>query len=150
MVWFNLTWIQLHGLPNIPSLEGKTPTEVFLSRLKLNLVFYSIGGNLGKINSFAGVDPADLTGGVFNLANLLEGNNLLCFVFEVLKFASPNALSGLYKTLAEPLEWVTNVVAEPLLNMTCPAFEDLQMGGKPIWEALKDDFPGAMKGDGAF
>jgi hypothetical protein len=114
------------------------------------LVFYSIGGNLGKINSFAGVDPADLTGGVFNLANLLEGNNLLCFVFEVLKFASPNALSGLYKTLAEPLEWVTNVVAEPLLNMTCPAFEDLQMGGKPIWEALKDDFPGAMKGDGAF
>lgn len=102
------------------------------------------------MNSFAGVDPADLTGGVLNLTNLLEGNNLLCFVFEVLKFASPNALSGLYKTLAEPLEFITNVVAEPLLNLTCPAFADLQMGGKPIWEALKNDFPGALKADRAF
>lgn len=150
MVLFNSTWTQSHGSPNTPNLEGKTPTEGFLSRPKLILAFYSIGGNLGKVNSFAGVDLSDLTGGVFNLANLLEGNNLLCFVFEVLKFASPNALSGLYKTLAEPLEFVTNVVAEPLLNLTCPAFKDLQMGGKPLWEALKDDFPGAMKGDGAF
>lgn len=105
---------------------------------------------MGKVNSFTGVDPGDLTGGVFNLANILEGNNLLCFVFEVLKFASPNALSGLYTTLAEPLEFITNILAVPLLNITCPAFEDLQMGGKPIWEALQNDFPGALKSGRAF
>ncbi|CAI7597002.1 unnamed protein product [Penicillium pancosmium] len=146
------------GWERIPENWYKTPIDYGLVQLNLDTIAWiakypelgSIGGNLGKVNSFAGVDLSDLTGGVFNLANLLEGNNLLCFVFEVLKFASPNALSGLYKTLAEPLEFVTNVVAEPLLNLTCPAFKDLQMGGKPLWEALKDDFPGAMKGDGAF
>lgn len=105
---------------------------------------------MGKVNSFAGVDPADLTGGVLNLTNILEDNNLLCFVFEVLKFASPNALSGIYKTLSEPLEFITEALAEPLLNVTCPAFQDLQMGGKPIWEALQDDFPGALKSGRAF
>jgi hypothetical protein len=86
-----------------------------------------------------------LTGGVLNLTTLLEGNNLLCLVFEVLKFAGPNSLGGLYSTIAEPLEFVTNMLSVPLLNLSCPAFKDLQMGGKPIWEALKDDFPGAMK-----
>jgi len=105
----------------------------------------SVGGNTGTVNSFTGINPEDLTGGVLNLTTLLEGNNLLCLVFEVLKFASPNALGGLYSTLAGPLEFVTNALSVPLLNLTCPAFKDLQMGGKPIWEALKDHFPGASK-----
>lgn len=102
------------------------------------------------MNSFAGVDLGNLTGGVFNLGNLLEGNNLLCFAFEVLKFAGPNALSGLFKSLAEPLEFITNALSVPLLNVTCPAFKDLQMGGKPFWEVMQNDFPGAMKSGGAF
>jgi len=66
-------------------------------------------------------------------------------VFEVLKFAGPNALDGLYSTLAEPIEWVTKILAVPLLNVTCPAFQDLQMGGKPFWEAMKNEYPGAAK-----
>ena len=105
---------------------------------------------MGKVNSFTGVDPADLTGGVFNLMNLLEGNNLLCFVFEVLKFASPNSLASLYTTLAEPLDFVTNLVSVSLFNFTCPAFQDLQMGGKPFWEAIQNEFPGALKSGRAF
>lgn len=105
---------------------------------------------MGKVNSFTGVDPADLTGGVFNLTNLLESNNLLCFVFEVLKFASPNALASLYTTLAGPLDFVTNLVSMSLINFTCPAFQDLQLGGKPFWEAIQNDFPGALKSGRAF
>lgn len=105
----------------------------------------SIGGNTGEVDSFTGVDTSDLTGGIFNLTNLLEDNNLLCFVSEVLKFASPNALSGIYKTLAEPLEFVTKALDVPLLNLTCPAFKDLQVGGRPFWDAIQNDFPGAMK-----
>lgn len=100
---------------------------------------------MGKVDSFAGVDLGDVTDGVLNLAGLLKDNNLLCFVTEVLKFASPNALSGIYSTVAKPLEFVTNILAVPLLNLTCPAFQDLQMGGNPLWEALQDTFPGALK-----
>ncbi|OQD82321.1 hypothetical protein PENANT_c022G01727 [Penicillium antarcticum] len=152
----NLTYRE--GWERIPENWYKTPVDYGLIQLNLDTIDWfgkypqlgSVGGNTGSVNSFAGVDPADLTGGVLNLATLLEGNNLLCFVFEVLKFASPSALSGLYKTISEPLEFITNVLSVPLLNMTCPAFQDLQIGGKPIWEALQNDFPGAMKSERAF
>ncbi|KAJ5350648.1 hypothetical protein N7541_008375 [Penicillium brevicompactum] len=147
----NLTYRE--GWERIPDNWYKTPVDWGLIQLNLDTIDWilkypelgSVGGNTGTVNSFTGIDPADLTGGVLNLTTLLEGNNLLCFVMEVLKFASPNALGGLYSTLAGPLEFVTNILSVPLLNLTCPAFGDLQMGGKPIWEALKDDFPGALK-----
>jgi hypothetical protein len=35
--------------------------------------FLSVGGNTGKVNTFTGISPTDLTGGVFNGATLLEG-----------------------------------------------------------------------------
>ncbi|KAJ5120035.1 hypothetical protein N7448_010704 [Penicillium atrosanguineum] len=152
----NLTYRE--GWERIPENWYKTPVDYGLIQLNLDTIDWmakypelgNVGGNTGTVNSFAGVDLADLTGGVFNLANLLEGNNLLCFVFEILKFASPDALDGLYSTLAEPLEWITNTLPVPLLNMTCPAFEDIQMGGKPFWEAIQNDFPGALKSGRAF
>lgn len=103
----------------------------------------SIGGNLGAVNSFAGVDLSNLTGGVLNAANLLEGNNLLCFVFEVLKTVSPNALTNLYSTIAAPLELATNLVTTTLLNLSCPAFDDMTYNGQPIWDGLQSAFPGA-------
>ncbi|GIK00968.1 hypothetical protein Aspvir_004998 [Aspergillus viridinutans] len=151
----NLTYRE--GWERIPENWYKTPLDYGLVQLNLDLVDWilkypelaSIGGNTGTVNSFAGVNFADVTGGVLNLTTLLEGNNLLCFVFEVLKFASPNALAGLYKTLAVPLDMINKIIAVPLLNMSCPAFKDLQMGGRPLWDAIKDDFPGAMKSGGA-
>jgi hypothetical protein len=39
----------------------------------------SVGGNTGTVDTFTGVDIADLTGGVLNAATLLESNNLFCF-----------------------------------------------------------------------
>ncbi|KAF7179936.1 hypothetical protein CNMCM7691_008988 [Aspergillus felis] len=151
----NLTYRE--GWERIPENWYKTPLDYGLVQLNLDLVDWSlkhpelasIGGNTGTVNSFAGVNLADVTGGVLNLTTLLEGNNLLCLVFEVLKFASPNALAGLYETLAVPLDMINKLIAVPLLNMSCPAFKDLQVGGRPLWDAIKDDFPGAMKSGGA-
>lgn len=105
----------------------------------------SIGGNTGTVNSFTGLDLSDLTGGVLNATTLLEDNNLLCFIFEILKFASPNALAGIYQTLAVPLDFLTKALAIPLLDLACPAFQDMQLGGKPAWDAIIDLFPGAAK-----
>ncbi|KAJ5726070.1 uncharacterized protein N7483_007427 [Penicillium malachiteum] len=152
----NLTYRE--GWERIPENWYRTPVDYGLIQLNLDTIDWilkypelgSIGGNTGTVNSFAGVDPADLTGGVLNPTTLLEGNNLLCFVFEVLKFASPNGLDDLYKTVAEPLEFITNILAVPVLNLTCPAFEDLQIDGTPFWEALQNDFPGALKSGSSF
>lgn len=49
--------------------------EMVLQHLDLD----SIGGNTGTVDSFTGVDFADVTGGVFNSETLLKDNNLFCF-----------------------------------------------------------------------
>lgn len=102
---------------------------------------------MGKVNSFAGVNLADLTGGVLNLTKLLEGNNLLCFVFEILKTASPNSLSTIFTIIEAPLKLVTDTVGAAILNLACPAFKDMTVGGKSLDEGLKEQYPGAKMAD---
>lgn len=108
----------------------------------------SVGGNTGTVNSFAGIDVENLTGGVFNAANLLEGNNLVCFALEVVKFAGPNALSSALKTLSKPVELLGEVAA-PLVDLSCPVFEDLTVGGTDFWEYAMESYPGANKSGSA-
>ena len=105
----------------------------------------SIGGNVGEVNSFTGVDLGDITGGVLNAGKLLEDNNLLCFVLEIVKMVSPNYLSNIYSTLDKPLELITKTLGVPLLDFNCPAWKDMTMDGKPLWDALGEKFPGAGK-----
>lgn len=81
--------------------------------------------------------------------DLLRGNNLLCFTFEVVKTFSPSILSNLLTTVAGPLEMVTSAIGSALLNISCPAFGDMTMGGMPLLEGLKDSFPGAAKSGSA-
>lgn len=97
------------------------------------------------MNSFTGVDLGDISSGVVNLTTLLENNNLLCFVFEVLKTFLPNSLSGLLSTLDVPIRLVTDTLAQPLLSLSCPAWKDLTEGGEPLWDALQKQFPGATQ-----
>ncbi|BAE57273.1 unnamed protein product [Aspergillus oryzae RIB40] len=152
----NFTYRQ--GWERIPENWYKSPVDYGLVKLNLDTLDWllkypelgSIGGNTGTINSFTGIDLSDATGGVFNLTTLLKENNLLCFAFEALKFLSPNALAGLYKTLSIPLDMISVAISTSLLNFSCPAFKDMQIGGKPFWEAIQNDFPGAAKSGGAF
>lgn len=108
----------------------------------------SVGGNTGEVDSFAGIDLGNLTGGVFNAANLLEGNNLVCFALEVVKFAGPNALSSALKTLSGPVELLGKAVA-PLVDLSCPVFEDLTVGGTDFWGHAMEMYPGANKSGSA-
>ncbi|KAL4899079.1 hypothetical protein BDW74DRAFT_184083 [Aspergillus multicolor] len=140
------------GHERIPEGWHRRPVDYGMLDLNVDLLGWamkypelaSIGGNTGTVNSFTGIDVSDLTGGVLNATTLLEGNNLLCFVFQALKLLSPNALGGIYKTLAVPLDLITKALAAPLVDLACPAFEDLQVGGEPAWEALEELFPGAL------
>lgn len=102
----------------------------------------SVGGNTGTVDSFAGIDVGNLTGGVFSAAGLLEGNNLICFALEVVKFAGPNALSSALRVLAAPIELLGEIVG-PLVDLSCPVFEDLTVGGTDFWGYAMDTYPGA-------
>ncbi|KAH9845358.1 Peroxidase, family 2 [Teratosphaeria destructans] len=103
----------------------------------------SIGGNTGTVNSFAGINPADIVGSALNTANLLEGNNLLCFALEAVRVASPNYLANLFSTISLPLNLIYNILKTPLLNLACPTLDDLTYGGQPLLTALQEKYPGA-------
>ena len=102
--------------------------------------------NGGKTNTFAGVDLHDVTGGVINATTLLEGNNLMCFVLQVVKTFAPNSLSPLFKTLEVPLKLVNDAVLNPLLDLSCPEWTDLTMDGQDLLTGLKAKYPGAARG----
>ncbi|KAJ9659345.1 hypothetical protein H2198_003221 [Neophaeococcomyces mojaviensis] len=80
----------------------------------------SFGGNTGKPNTFAGVDIANLTGGVFNTATLLEGNNLECFVFQTILAAGPDFLGTTFTDVQKALAPLADKVMDLLANEGCP------------------------------
>ncbi|RMJ15113.1 hypothetical protein CDV36_005265 [Fusarium kuroshium] len=143
------------GHERIPENWYRRPVDYSLVHLNLDVLalaakypeLASIGGNMGEVNSYAGVDLSDLTGGVLNLTKLLEGNNLLCFVFEIVKTVAPNSLSTLFKIIEVPLKLVTDTLGAALLDLACPAFKDLTVGGKSFEEGIQAQFPGAKLGD---
>lgn len=45
--------------------------------------FLSVGGNAGKVNTYAGVNVGDLTGGLLNVAKLTSNQDALsCFLYQ--------------------------------------------------------------------
>lgn len=134
-----VSWVLKH-----PELGRYVFSTTKTSALPLKLILGpSIGGNTGTLNSFSGLNLQDITSGVLNASSLSEGNNLLCFVFEVLKTFLPNSLSPLLSTLEVPINLVTDTIAAPILSLACPAWKDLTDGGEPLWEAIQRSFPGA-------
>jgi hypothetical protein len=154
----NGTLVYRRGHEQIPANWYRLGVDYGLVDLNLDLVQWflkypvlaSIGGNQGTVDSFAGLDLEDITGGVLNAASLLEGNNLVCFVLEIVKTFAPNSLSTLFKTLQAPLELITKAVADPLLDLSCPAFKDMQMDGTDLLSGLLAKYPGAGKSGVAF
>ncbi|OBT43962.1 hypothetical protein VE00_04628 [Pseudogymnoascus sp. WSF 3629] len=148
----NFTYNQ--GWERIPENWYRIPVDYTLVQLNLDILYFvakhpelgSIGGNTGTVDSFTGVDMGDLTGGLLNAQTLLEDNNLLCFVFEVLKTLSPNSLSTVFDIIEVPLQMLFDTLGAALLDLTCPAFKDLTVGGQSLGDAIESMFPGAAKG----
>lgn len=146
------------GHEQIPANWYRIGMDYGLVQLNLDLVEWfmkypilaSIGGNLGKADNFAGLDLKDITGGVLNATSLLEGNNLVCFVLEIVKTFTPNSLSSLFKTLEAPLKLVNDAVLDPLLDLSCPAFRDMALDGTDLLTGLLNRYPGANKSGFAF
>lgn len=62
----------------------------------------AVGGNTGKVNSFAGVDVGDLTGGAFNsYAELSDPANLGCFLSQNIQAEAPSFASNVLQGPAQ-------------------------------------------------
>lgn len=83
----------------------------------------NIGGNTGKVNSFAGVDIGDLTGGVFNTAMLLKPKNLECFVMQIIMAAAPDVLGSQFTDVKKALTPLSDKLRQLLANKSCPKLQ---------------------------
>ena len=94
-----------------------------------------IGGNTGKVNSFTGVSVEDLSGGVFNAANLFEGNNFACFAFELAQQGLPSFLKGPLSAINNAIAFVDQYFSPILSGLECPQLGKYDQG-------LFNSFPG--------
>lgn len=90
-----------------------------------HLEFLSVGGNTGTVNSFTGVDLKNLTGGVFDVTTLAEGNNAICFAFQVAQQAAPDILKGLLSNTASALGQLNAAVTAALSGLSCPQLKSI-------------------------
>ncbi|KAI7771419.1 hypothetical protein LZL87_010859 [Fusarium oxysporum] len=103
----------------------------------------NIGGNTGKVNSFSGVDIGDLTGGVFNTAMLLKGDNLECFVMQIIMAAVPDVLGSQFTDVTKALRPLADKLRQLLAGKTCPKLQKVNM-------KLFEEFPGYTESYGSY
>ncbi|KAF2212834.1 hypothetical protein CERZMDRAFT_111854 [Cercospora zeae-maydis SCOH1-5] len=94
------------------------------------------GGNTGTTNSFAGVDLTDLTGGVFNLATLAEGNNAACFFLQASQQGIPDVLDPALGAIGSVAAWVAQQLGPMSEQLGCPELASFE-------SSFFDQFPGA-------
>ncbi|MCJ1429149.1 hypothetical protein MMC29_007062 [Sticta canariensis] len=82
----------------------------------------AFGGNTGTVNSFAGLNIADLTGGAYNAETLLQGNNLACFLFQSIAVAAPDLIrqTGVIADVLSAVNKINSVVAQAISGLGCP------------------------------
>lgn len=97
--------------------------DVFLDLLAGAAIYpgtIKVGGNTGKVNTFTGVDVTKFTGGVYNGATLLQGNNLACFGFQAVEAARVAQLGTLAGALVTLLDTVLAPIKSVTSSLTCP------------------------------
>lgn len=140
------------GHEQIPANFYRRPLDYSLVEFNLDVValilkypeLASIGGNLGDVDSFAGVDVGNITGGVLNALSLQDGNNVICLVLEIVRAFVPKTLSKLFSIIEVPLKLVDDLVA-PIVSLSCPVFPDLTLDDTNLYDGLLGKFPGAKK-----
>lgn len=145
------------GHERLPDNWYRIPADYDLAALAVDLAYMAtlnprilgIGGNVNGTNTYAGINPSDIVGSGLTSAELLEGNNLLCFAFQTLKLGSPNSLSSLYATVAPVLELLTKVVDTSMLSLGCAEYGELTYGGTDLFSYLQKTYPGAAKSGNA-
>jgi hypothetical protein len=116
-------------------------TDTVLAGLK-HPKFLSVGGNTGKVNTFTGLQPEDLTGGIFNAPSLLEGNNLACFAMQFAVQAAPDLIQGsnVISDLTGAMSNLTSALGSSLSGLSCPQLTKIdqsQFGQFPGYAKLK-------------
>ncbi|KAF1988889.1 Cloroperoxidase [Aulographum hederae CBS 113979] len=94
-----------------------------------------VGGNTGTVNSFVGVNPGDLTGGVFDATTLAQGNNAICFALQASQQAVPSVLKGIVSDITGAVNFLAGKLNPVTSSLGCPQL--------PTYDtSLFNQFPG--------
>ncbi|KAF2753540.1 hypothetical protein EJ05DRAFT_533664 [Pseudovirgaria hyperparasitica] len=114
-------WYKRHAL------DAWTLTDIVVSTAQQCASYPSncqVGGNTGTVNSFSGVDPGDLTGGLINsFENLSNPDKLGCFILQNLQAEIPSFLSNVLDPAS--LSLVNGLIPTVLM----PALKGLDISG---------------------
>ena len=95
-----------------------------------------------QTNSFVGIDPANLTGGVITAGNLAQGNNGICFGLELTLQEAPDFLSGLYSDVNPAMDALGTAIQTATGALGCPQLNNInkdQFSQYPGYTNLKPD-----------
>ncbi|KAI5358678.1 putative chloroperoxidase [Septoria linicola] len=126
--WYRRSTLNAYNIPEVLN-------DVFVN----NAMYPGIvrfGGNTGKVDSFAGFDITDLTGGAFNLASLAEGNNAACFFLQASMQVIPDIADPALGAAGSALNWATEQLAPLNSKLACPQLDRFN-------SAFFSKFPGA-------
>jgi hypothetical protein len=79
-----------------------------------------VGGNTGKVNTFTPVDLSSLTLGVYNAANLFQGNNLQYYAHQITQDTLPDVLYSSATNLFNILDPLISAISRGVVALACP------------------------------
>ena len=116
-------WYTRH--PSDPYTLGDTVLDATENMLLPHPEFGSIGGNTGTTNSFVGLDPENLTGGIYTASNLAQGNNLFCYGLELTIQQTPDILAGLFTDISAAQDEIGSVLNNATESLGCPKLNNI-------------------------
>ncbi|KAI9710625.1 MAG: hypothetical protein M1812_007390 [Candelaria pacifica] len=133
------------GHEQIPENWYKRPTPYslaqfmttdFVSLIEADPRTISMGGNTGGPNTFTGIDIGDLSGGVYNSKNILDGQNFACFQYRLVQEATNSQLNNpagerllsLGSTLGQAIDNVYGQLTGPKGTAGCPTANIKDLG----------------------
>ena len=85
------------------------------------------GGNTGTDNSYIGLDPSNLSGGVINAGNLGKGDNAFCLAYQLSEQFVPDLLRGAVTDLESSLATMSSAFSSAFGGLSCPQIQDAEM-----------------------
>lgn len=146
------SFVHSHGQERIPNNWYKRPTanaynilEVLIDVQVNNAMYPGIirfGGNTRTANSFADGDLTDFTRGVFNAADLANGDKAAYFLLQCSLTGNPDISNPLLGAVGSVLGWTTQQLGPLSSKFNCPQLA--MFDNQPF-----NKFPGAsFKGSG--
>ena len=90
----------------------------------------SVGGNTGEVNTFTGVDLANITGGVYQTSDLTDPKKFVCFLYQLTLAIVPDFLRS--EALGDALGGALNLLQtqiSPLVDPSCAKIGELRIRG---------------------